>query len=180
MPPAMLNAMVGVMAFIGVRLSDQLAARFEAVAVSRGGKSKVLRALMESAVQGSVALPDGEAEVPSGRSTKITLRLKDADLVPLDAACADTGLRRTEWLVALARRRLHGTPQFDRAAAEGLLEARRELRRLSVNLRELAEPGRAGEGASAEALEALRREVRAQLERVRAAIAGNLAYWDTA
>ena len=174
----MLNAMVEVVAFIGVRLSDQLAARFEAVAASRGGKSKVLRALMESAVQGSAALLAGEPGSPAGRSTKVTLRLKDTDLVPLDAACTDTGLRRTEWLVALARRRLLGTPQFDRAAAEGLLEARRELRRLSVNLRELAEPGRTGEGASPEAIETLRLEVRAHLERLRQAIAGNLAYWD--
>lgn len=168
------------MASFSVRVPDRLASQFEAVAAARGGKSRVLRVLMEGAVQGSAAVSEGVSESPAGRSTKITLRLKDADLVRLDAACVETGLRRTEWLVALARRRLHGTPQFDRAAAEGLLEARRELRRLSVNLRELVEAGRAGEGASAEALEALRLEVRAQLERVRAAIAGNLAYWDAA
>ena len=168
------------MASFSVRVPDRLAVQFEVVAAARGGKSRVLRALMESAVQGAATLPEGEAGSPAGRSTKVTLRLKDADLAPLDEACADTGLRRTEWLVALARRRLHGQPQFNRAAAEGLLEARRDLRRLSVHLRELADFGGAGEGVSAEAIETVRLEVRGHLERLRQAIAGNLAYWDAA
>ena len=165
------------MVSMSARIPDPLASRFEAFASSRGGKSRVLRALMEAAVQG--ATPVGEiAGSPAGRSSKITLRLKEEDLVALDGACADTGLRRTEWIVALVRRRFSGRPQFDRASAASLLEARRELRRLGVNLREVAEaPSAAGVQGAAE-LEALRSEVRLQLERVRQAIAGNLAYWD--
>ena len=162
---------------MSARIPDPLAARFEAFASSRGGKSRVLRTLMEAALQGSAPAlkPVGS---PAGRSSKITLRLKDADLLGLDDACADTGLRRTEWIVALVRRRLSGRPQFDRASAATLLEARRELRRLGVNLREMAE-GPPGEGdAAAAQLEAMHTEVREQLERVRQAIAGNLAYWD--
>ena len=165
------------MAFIGSRIPDQLASRFEAYAASRGGKSRALRALMEGAVQGAGGA-ETEVGTAVGRSTKITLRLKEEDLAPLDAACADLKLRRTEWLVALLRRRLHGRPQFDAAGAQALLEVRREMRRIGVNLREMAEASRAGEGTSTETLEALRAEVRAHLEGVRQAIAGNLAYWD--
>jgi hypothetical protein len=165
------------MAFISARIPDRLAAQFEAVAASRGGKSRLLRSLMESAVEGAGAAASMDAPgSAAGRSTKITVRLRDEDLAPLEAACAETGLRRTEWLIALLRRRLHGRPQFDRSAAESLLEIRRELRRLGVNLREMSETNGAGEGASAE-LESWRAEVRQSLERVRQVVAGNLAYW---
>ena len=166
------------MASLSVRVPDRLASRFEAFAAARGGKSKVLRALMESAVQDAAPLPADEPSAGPGRSSKVTLRLKEADLAPLDVACADAGLKRTEWLVALARRRLHSRPQFDRASAEALLETRRELRRLGVQLRDLADTERGGEEVSSATLEAMRVEVRGHLERVRQAIAGNLAYWD--
>ena len=165
------------MASMSARIPDPLAARFEAFASSRGGKSRVLRALMEAALQGGTPALDLVGP-PAGRSSKITLRLKDADLVALNEACADAGFRRTEWIVALVRRRLSGRAQFDRASAASLLEVRRELRRLGVNLREMAEASPGADERSAVQLEALRGEVREQLERVRQAIAGNLAYWD--
>ena len=164
------------MASLSARIPDPLARRFEAFASSRGGKSRVLRALMEAAVTGGS--PVGEtAGSPSGRSSKVTLRLREDELAALDDACAEAGLRRTEWIVALVRRRLSGRPQFDRASAASLLETRRELRRLGVNLREMMD-GPAAKDGSLAGLEALRTEVREQLERVRQAIAGNLAYWD--
>ena len=164
------------MASMSARIPDPLAARFDAFASSRGGKSRVLRALMEAALQGSTPVAEVVGSA-AGRSSKVTLRLREEDLSALDDACADTGLRRTEWIVALVRRRLSGRPQFDRASAASLLEARRELRRLGVNLREMAEAsGDRGEPPAAQ-LEALRADVRAQLEGIRQAIAGNLAYW---
>ena len=164
------------MASMSARIPDPLAARFEAFAASRGGKSRVLRALMEAALQGGTPVAEVVGS-PSGRSSKVTLRLKTEDLAALDDACADAGLRRTEWIVALVRRRLSGRPQLDRASASSLLEVRRELRRLGVNLREMGE-GPSSRPAEAAELEAVRGEVRQQLERVRQAIAGNLAYWD--
>ncbi len=164
------------MASLSARVPDPLAARFHAFASSRGGKSRVLRALIEQALEGS--RPDEQPPTAqTGRPSKVTLRLREDDVAALDEACADAGLLRTEWIVALVRRRLSGRPQFDRGAAASLLEARRELRRLGVNLREMAE----GSGESGEVgaeLEAFRIEVREQLERVRQAIAGNLAYWN--
>ena len=39
------------MAFFGVRLTDDFAARFDAFASSRGGRSGVLRRLMEQAMR---------------------------------------------------------------------------------------------------------------------------------
>ena len=158
------------MAFIGLRVSDQLAARFEAVAAVRGGKSKLLRAMIEAVTKA----PPGEGEGPGvgrGASKKVTLRLKPEDLAALDAAAAKAGLRRTEWLLACARRRLSAKPQFSDRESLALLETRRELRRIGVNLRDLARKIAEQDGAAPEdvaALHAFQTEVRAQLEGVRA------------
>jgi hypothetical protein len=170
------------MAFIGLRLSDQLASRFEAVAATRGGKSKLLRAMIEAVTKA----PPGEGEGVGGArgaSKKVTLRLKEADLAALDAAAAKSGMRRTEWLLACARRRLSAKPQFREEEALALLETRRELRRIGVNLRELVRRLEERDAASAEDLatiQSFQSEVRQQLEGVRAAIDGNLEFWEAA
>jgi hypothetical protein len=165
------------MASLSARIPDPLASRFDAFAATRGGKSRVLRALMEAALEG--AMPVAELErARSGRSTKVTLRLKPEDLGQLDEVCADAGLRRTEWIVALVRRRLSGQPRFTPDAAASLLEVRRDLRRLAVNLREMTEASVVEGRCVSASVEALRVEVRQHLQRVREAVAGNLAYWD--
>lgn len=172
------------MAFFGVRLSDDLAVRFDAFASSRGGRSKLLRQMIEAVLRsGGAAVPAAsEAELRArGRSEKVTIRLRDEDMVALDAACREAGLRRTEWVVGLVRRRLLGRPQLNRAEAQALLEIRRDLRRIGVNLNQAVHALHSrggGEGAaSAKELLAFRHEVRAQLEGVRAALEGDLSYW---
>lgn len=171
------------MAFFGVRLPDDLAARFDALASSRGGRSKLLRHILEAAVRGDgPALPEaGPAVRPRGRSAKVTIRLGDEDLRALDSACEGTGLRRTEWVVALLRTRLLDRPQLNRAEAEALLEIRRELRRIGVNLNQAVRALHVSGGAEADRraaeLAAFQQEVRSQLEGVRAALDGDRAYW---
>lgn len=170
------------MAFFGVRLSDDLAVRFDAFASSRGGRSKLLRQMIETVLRSGGASPAAaETEVRArGRSEKVTIRLKDEDLAALDAACRQAGLRRTEWVVGLVRRRLLGRPQLSRAEAQALLEIRRDLRRIGVNLNQALHALHSGRGegaAFAKDLIAFRQEVRAQLEGVRAALEGDLTYW---
>jgi len=170
------------MAFFGVRLSDDLAVRFDAFASSRGGRSKLLRQLIETVLRsGGAATPavvEPEARA-RGRSEKVTIRLRDEDLAALDSVCRTAGLRRTEWVVGLVRRRLLGRPQLSRAEAQALLDIRRDLRRIGVNLNQAIHALHSrGEGAaSARELMAFRQEIRAQLEGVRAALEGDLSYW---
>lgn len=170
------------MAFFGVRLSDDLAVRFDAFASSRGGRSKLLRQMIETVLRsGGAAAPAAEAELrPRGRAEKVTIRLREQDLSALDAACRAAGLRRTEWVVGLVRRRLTGRPQLSRTEAQALLDIRRDLRRIGVNLNQAVHAlhARGGEGAAAaRELLMFRQEVRAQLEGVRAALEGDLSYW---
>jgi hypothetical protein len=187
LPPALFNTTLVSMAFFGLRLSDDFAARFDAFAASRGGRSQVLRRLMAAALAqaGSVVAESG-AGTTGGRSEKLTLRLKAEERLALDAVSAAAGMRRTEWASACLRARLARRPQFNRDQAQALVEARQELARIGANLRELVRVVRDGDlppdavpGAVAR-VEAFRGEVRGQLAGVRAAIDGAVDYWESA
>ncbi len=168
------------MAFFGVRVADDFAARFDAFAASRGGRSRVLRQLMATALGGAgVDLPDLGEGAGRGRSEKLTLRLKADEGAALDGLSAEAGMRRTEWAMGCLRRVLRGRPQFNREQAEALVQARQELRRIGVAMRETV---KSLEQADAPVevvakVEALHAEVRRELAAVRAAVEGNLSYW---
>lgn len=166
---------------ITLRLSPDLTRRFDAAAAGQGGRSRLLRRLMEGAAQAPVPAPE---EAPHGvRSGKLTLRLGDADLRLLELEAAAMGLSRTQWSVALIRRRLHDRPQFSRPEALALIEVRRELRRIGVNINQIA---RALNTAVVDGVVldlelaqvgAFQAEITAWVEALGEAFEGNLAYW---
>ena len=164
-----------------LRVSPDLIRRFDAAAAGQGGRSRLLRRLMDGAAQAS--LPAPEDAPPTARSGKLTLRLGEADLRLLEREAAATGLSRTQWSVALIRRRLHDRPQFSRPDALALIEVRRELRRIGVNINQIA---RALNTAVMDGmvldlevaqLGVFQAEISAWVEALGEAFEGNLAYW---
>lgn len=166
-----------------LRLSPDLIRRFDAAAATRGGRSRFLRRLMEDAAQAS--LPEPSEAVVTPRGAKLTLRLGTIDLARLEAEAALTGLSRTQWTVALIRARLHRRPQFTRPEALAFIEIQRELRRIGVNVNQIARALNTAvmEGAVLDAetnqLGAFADEIRGHLSGLRDAFEGNLAYWST-
>ncbi|WP_426026087.1 plasmid mobilization relaxosome protein MobC [Brevundimonas sp. TSRC1-1] len=164
-----------------LRLSPDLARRFDAVAAGRGGRSRFLRSLMEGAAQAS--LPGLEIPPPGGKSGKLTLRLGEMDLALLETEAASVGLSRTQWSAALIRRRLHGRPQFARPEALAFIEVQRELRRIGVNVNQIARALNTAvmEGTVLDLetaqLAAFADEIRAHITGLREAFDGNLIYW---
>jgi hypothetical protein len=117
------------------------------------------------------------------RPRELTVRLSAPDSAGLDAAAADWGLSPNAWAAALIRRRLCGRPTFGRPDAASLIAVQAELRRIRVNVNQIA---RALNTAVLEdrvldlrlvAVDDLRRELRAYMTALREAFAGNLAYW---
>lgn len=166
---------------ITLRLPPDLARRFDAAAVARGGRSRYLRTLMERAVQ---APPLEAAQAPSGaKSAKLTLRLPDDDMAMLEAEAGRAGLLRTQWAVMLIRRRLHGRLQLTPPEALALIGVRRELHRIGVNINQIARALNTAvmEGSVLELeiaqLAAFANEIRGHLGGLDEAFAGNLAYW---
>ncbi len=164
-----------------LRLPPDLVRRFDAAASGRGGRSRFLRRLMEEAAQ--APLPEPVAATPAGRTGKLTLRLAEADLALLEAEAAVLGLSRTQWSVALIRRRLHRRPQLTPPEAFAFIAVQRELRRIGVNINQIARAMNTAvlEGTVLDLemaqLAAFGTEIRAHLTGLRAAFEGNLAYW---
>ena len=167
------------MANLSIRVTDDLLARFDAAAGSQGGRAPTLRRLMDQAAAGS-ASPGGR--LPA-RPLKLTVRLADDDGDGLTREAAAMGLTPNGWAAALIRHRLHGKPTFPRGEAVALLAIQGEVRRIGVNVNQIA---RALNTAVMEGkildlevayFEALRTELRAHMFTLREAFAGNLAYW---
>jgi len=167
---------------VNVRVPDELAARFDAWAGAHGGRSPALRHLMDTASAGLYATPHGEPLGP--RPVKLTVRLRSDDVRGLGAAAAEIGLTPNAWAAALVRRRLAGAPTFDRAGALALLAIQVELRRIGVNVNQIARAlntavmeGRILE-LQLDTVDDLRRELRAHVLALAEAVRGNLAYWE--
>ena len=174
------------MAFFGLRLPDDLAARFDAMAVSHGGRSAVLRGLVDQALRSDedevvVALPRERT------TTRVELRLTASDIDRLDSAASERGLKRTEWIVALLRRRLYGKsppPRSDRAL---IAQSWRELNRIGINLNQAVHALNAammvdsGLDLAREAarVASFRQEMDDALRALGRALAGDVSYWDT-
>ncbi|KAK0361600.1 hypothetical protein LTR94_022686 [Friedmanniomyces endolithicus] len=167
-----------------LRVPSHLIRRFDAAAASRGGRSRLLRRLMEEAAL--AALPEAVETSSARLSGKLGLRLTPADLTVLEAEAARAGMTRTQWTVALIRARLHHRPQLSRRDAVALIEVQRELRRIGVNVNQIARALNTAvmEGAVLDLevaqLAAFSEEIRAHLVGVRDAFQGNLAYWSEA
>lgn len=167
------------MAMFAFQLPDALAAKFDAIA--SGGRSKRLRDLVAQAVgEGAPARPGPTR----GPSTKLTIRLKAEDQAVLDAAAKSDGLLRTEWALAVLRRRLHGRPKFGRREELAIYAVQEELRRIGVNLNQITRalntavmPGSVLAAEIAQ-LEAFRTEIRSHLQGLKGAFRGNLDYWE--
>jgi hypothetical protein len=170
------------MAIFSVRVSDQFAARFDAAAGQTGGRSALLRQLMARAVAAAPVRPAG----PAGPRTaaRIMVRLAAPDAAGVDREAAAMALSRAAWVAALVRRRVRGKPSFRRPDELSLIAVQTELRRIGVNVNQMARALNtavlAGEVLDLELayLRDLRAEIRGHMRGLRAAFEGNLAYWD--
>lgn len=176
------------MAFFGLRLPDDLAARFDAKATVAGGRSALLRKLIDAALEDAGDASSATA-LPRTRTTdRLQLRLMREDIVQLDAAADARGLKRTEWLVMLLRRRLHAAPPPPRADRMLIAQSWRELNRIGINLNQAVHAlhaatmvdSRLDLAREAARVASFRDEVADQLRVLGRALEGDMAYWDTA
>lgn len=169
------------MATFSVRISDDLATRFDAAAAVAGGRSGMLRRLiMDTALKGPAdrALGGGRRD-----AARLMVRLGSREAAHVGRAAAGMGLRQSGWVAALVRAHLLGQPTFPRAQELTLIAIQGELRRIGVNVNQIA---RALNTAVMEgrvlhteltAIDELRRELRAHMGGLREAFEGNLAGW---
>ncbi|WP_029625576.1 plasmid mobilization relaxosome protein MobC [Sphingomonas sp. PAMC 26605] len=172
------------MALFTLRLSDELAARFDAVAARAGGRSHALRTLIERVSGGGGEEPSAPPTMRSRGKHRIELRLDDDELAQLDDSAAERGVKRTDWVAAVVRSRLRAAPP-PIEARQTLVDIRRELRAIGRNVNQAVhalhsanmQESRLDLAREAARVEAMRAEIDAQVAAIGAAIKGDLAYW---
>lgn len=171
------------MPVLSVRVPDDLAARFDAAAYPLGGRSALLFRLID----GATPPPLGPAHPPTTRrdACRLMVRLAAAEAAHVAREADALGQPRATWVAALVRRHTTGGARFCRPGELALIAIQGELRRIGVNVNQIA---RALNTAVMEGrvldleltyLDELRKEMRGHMEALREAFAGNLAYWDS-
>lgn len=123
------------MPFIGVQVSAELKERFDAIASVEGGKSALLRRMLQSAT-GQV--PSRQGPVVGGLSDKITVRFRRSERAAIADAAAARGMTRTTWITSLARARLSLGLPLNGGEEEALRAIARELHRIGSNINQMA------------------------------------------
>lgn len=169
------------MAFLGFHLDDALAERFAAMAASEGGKSALMRRLVEQAVGNETA--PVQRVVSRGASSKVTIRLSESELGLLATVAARRGMNRTQWIASLVRARLGSSVQQTHDERQALRAVARELNRIGGNINQIAHAANLDRliGSSvkieAEAIREASARIDAALEELRAALKRNADYW---
>lgn len=169
------------MPVLSARVSDEVASCFDAVAGAAGGRSALLRRLVEDAAGGAPTPPKAASGPRDAARLMVRLGAPESRHVTVQAAAMS--LPRAAWVAALVRRHAGGAPRFPRSEELALMAIHGEIRRIGVNVngmaRALNSGWMAGRVSDAElvAVADLGRELRAHMAGLGAAFAGNLAYW---
>jgi Bacterial mobilisation protein (MobC) len=167
---------------LSVRVPDDLATRFDAAADPLGGRSALLFRLVDGAAAPAVKHP-GASRLKRD-AARLMVRLAAPDAAHVGREAAALGQPRATWVAALVHRHAAGGPRFARPDELTLIAIQSELRRIGVNVNQIARAlnTEVMEGRVLDLelvyLDNLRREMRGHLEGLREAFAGNLAYWD--
>ena len=167
-----------------VRLCDATARSFDQVAGMVGGRSVLLRRLIAQAATAEAGEP-ATPRLYDGRPVRIMVRLTQPDAIALDREAHAMGLSRAAWVAGLVRRRVRDRPTFARPDEIALIAIQGELRRIGVNINQIARAlntavleGRVLELELGEVRD-LCVEIRSHMAAVREAFVGNLSYWET-
>lgn len=169
------------MPVLSTRVTDDLAARFDAASVVVGGRSAMLRRLVEDAAGSASA---GPSLAPGRRdAARLMVRLAALEARHVSDQADAMGLPRAAWVAALVRRHALGAPRFPRSDELALIAIHGEVRRIGVNVNQIARAlntavmeGRVLDTELGSVAD-LGRELRAHIAGLGEAFAGNLGYW---
>lgn len=167
---------------LSARVSDELAAGFDAAAAMVGGRSALLHRLIREA-GGAGSAPAGHRRRQLRNAARLMVRLAPAEAAHAAREAAAMAIPRSSWVAALVAAHGRGAPRFARPDELALIAIQGELRRIGVNVNQIARALNTAvmEGRVLDtelgAIDDLRRELRGHIGALGEAFAGNLAYW---
>jgi hypothetical protein len=162
-------------------------AAFDALAQARGGRSAMLRQLIDQAAKGNgdtpvITSPEGKA------SNRISLRFTDTETAVIAHKASQRSTDRSRWIKALVRRHLALKSHVDDGLLAELAPIRMQLLRIGRNLNQamkaanasMLETGDKQIGGELKRIADMRMEISEQIVAVGDAMRGDASYWTVA
>jgi hypothetical protein len=175
------------MTMLTARIDAATLAAFDAFAEGRGGRSAVLRQLVEQAARENVDMPRVERREGKA-SNRVSLRFTDVENAVLEHRASQRSTDRSGWIKALVRRHLGLKLRVDDGLIAELAPIRMQLLRIGRNLNQAMKAANASMlpdgdkqiGGELRRIADMRMEVSEQVAAVGEAMRGDTSYWAVA
>lgn len=174
-------------AMMAVRVDRSTLAAFDALAEGRGGRSALLRSMLDQAMQNVATAPrvSARAESATGR---LSITLTPTELAVVDQRAAERGTDRAGWVKALVRRHVGLKGDVDDGFRDAVAPIRMQLQRIGRNLNQAMKAGNAAMMADSglqidrelRRIADMREEINEQIAALGAALRGDASYWEVA
>ncbi|MEC3912962.1 hypothetical protein U5A82_21555 [Sphingobium sp. CR2-8] len=174
-------------AMLTMRIDRELLAAFDAVAEGRGGRSALLRNLMQQAMK---QLADAPQISPRAQSAgnRVSITLTDAEAAVVDQRAAERGVDRAGWIKALVRRHVGLKGAVDDGLRDAVAPVRMQLQRIGRNLNQAMKAGNAAMMADSglqidrelRRISDMREDINDQVALLGDALRGDLSFWKVA
>jgi hypothetical protein len=174
-------------ATLTIRLDANALAAFDIFAVGRGGRSAVLRQMIEQAVREIAGRP--VIDRPEGAAgNRVSLRFTDVEIAVIAHRAAQRSTDRSGWIKALVRRHLALKSRVDDGLLAELAPIRMQLLRIGRNLNQamkaanasMLETGEKQIEPELQRIADMRMEISEQIAAVGEAMRGDASYWAVA
>lgn len=174
-------------AMLTARVDRELLAAFDAVAEGRGGRSALLRTVLQQSLKNVADAPRIAARVDSA-GNRVSLTFTDAETAVLDHRAAERGIDRAGWIKALARRHIALKVGVDDGLRDAVAPIRMQLQRIGRNLNQAMKAGNAAmmvdSGLQIERelrrIADMREEINEQIGALADVLRGEIAFWEVA
>ena len=172
---------------LSVRVETQALAAFDRFAVGRGGRSAVVRQMIERTLQESAARPHIDRPEGAARN-RVSLRFTEVEIAVIAHRASQRSTHRAGWIKALVRRHLALKSRVDDGLLAELAPIRMQLLRIGRNLNQAMKAANAAmlETGDKQIEPELRRiadmrmEIAEQVTAVGDAMRGDARYWAVA
>jgi len=170
-----------------LRINRELLAAFDAVAEGRGGRSALLRTVLQQAVKHTATAPR-IAPRADGSGNRVSLRLTDAEAAVIDQRAVERGVDRAGWIKALVRRHIGLKSRADDGFRDAVAPVRMQLQRIGRNLNQAMKAGNAAMMADSglqidrelRRIADMRDEINDQISLLGDALRGDVSFWKVA
>ena len=172
---------------LSIRLDADALAAFDRFAVGRGGRSAMLRQMIERALQESggrplIDRPEG------GARNRVSLSFTEVEITVIEVRALQRSTDRAGWIKALVRRHLALKSRVDDGLLAELAPIRMQLLRIGRNLNQamkaanaaMLETGNKQIEPELQRIADMRMEISEQVTAVGEAMRGDASYWTVA